>query len=582
MAEYYPAPNETRMKSLVQGEKARPQGPGRTLINDARVENYRTNGEPEVIIEAPECLLDQNHHTMNSAGPLKVKTADGKFLIEGEGFLWLQTNSTLFISNKVHTIAHRELMATGETNSSVAATEASAKEIEIFSDSFEYAKESGLGVYHDNVRAVGTNLTLATKTMTLILPMKDRQLESVTADNDVVMDYEGIHATGDHGNYVVATGMAHVTGNPAWKAEAREGKGDELIIDRTNKIFTAEGHAYLKMPAASMGSAGFIPKQQAEARKSDRVATNGFVEIVSDRYVVMTNLAVFQNKVRVTETEDQQPKGGMSCSLLTVRFVGTNQLENMLAETNVVIEQRENDTTNQFVAARAFYTATNNIMELTGAPAWRAGLREGKADLLLVNLQNNTLDARSNAWMRLPASELGESLPGSASKDTAGTVAKTNEFADVYSHEYTVSPENAFFHDHVRILHPSMNWTCEEVSVAFPAEAGTNAIPQNVASQKKISMMADRRVVFVLTDPSSGQKVNGTSDTAYYDYVASAKGTNDVLRLTGNPILTTTNGTVKNKIIILDNTSKKLIAPGKYVIYGTVAGRTNAFQMPKM
>jgi len=54
------------------------------------------------------------------------------------------------------------------------------------------------------------------------------------------------------------------------------------------------------------------------------------------------------------------------------------------------------------------------------------------------------------------------------------------------------------------------------------------------------------------------------------------------VRLKGNPILTTTNGTVKNKIIILDNTSKKLIAPGKYVIYGTVAGRTNAFQMPKM
>jgi lipopolysaccharide export system protein LptA len=314
------------------------------------------------------------------------------------------------------------------------------------------------------------------------------------------------------------------------------------------------------------------------------VATNGFVEIVSDRYVVMTNLAVFQNKVQVTETEDQQPKGGMSCSLLTVRFVGTNQLENMLAETNVVIEQRENDTTNQFVAARAFYTASNNIMELTGAPAWHAGLREGKADLLLVNLQKNTLDARSNAWMRLPASELGESLPGSASKTAPATAtAKTNEFADVYSHEYTVSPDSAFFHDEVRILHPSMKWTCEEVSVAFPAGGATNAIPQNAAAQKKISLVADRRVAFVLTDPSSGRKVNGTCDTAYYDYVASAKGTNDVLRLTGNPILTTTNGTVKNKIIILDNTSKKLIAPGKYVIYGTVAGgRTNAFSLPKM
>ena len=95
-------------------------------------------------------------------------------------------------------------------------------------------------------------------------------------------------------------------------------------------------------------------------------------------------------------------------------------------------------------------------------------------------------------------------------------------------------------------------------------------------------MVAEKRVAFVLTHPS-GEQINGTCDTAYYDYVASPKGTNDVFRLTGNPILTTTNGTVKNKLIILDYVSKKLIAPGRYVIYGTVAGsNTNAFKLPKM
>jgi hypothetical protein len=56
------------------------------------------------------------------------------------------------------------------------------------------------------------------------------------------------------------------------------------------------------------------------------------------------------------------------------------------------------------------------------------------------------------------------------------------------------------------------------------------------------------------------------------------------MTLTGNPILETTNSTFKNKILILDCANNKLMAPGKYKLYGTNATTTpiptNVFRLP--
>ena len=66
----------------------------------------------------------------------------------------------------------------------------------------------------------------------------------------------------------------------------------------------------------------------------------------------------------------------MSCGLMTLTFSGTNELQKMVAEHQVVIAQEDK----QFTAEKADYTGTNGVLELTGNPGWRAGLREGKGD----------------------------------------------------------------------------------------------------------------------------------------------------------------------------------------------------------
>ena len=100
--EYYGGTNQLQMKSRLSGAEALPQPGGLLIIKQLKLETFYPNGGPEIVVTAPECLYDPMGGTASSAGPLQVQTGDGKFRIEGEGFLWRQTNSFLTISNHVH------------------------------------------------------------------------------------------------------------------------------------------------------------------------------------------------------------------------------------------------------------------------------------------------------------------------------------------------------------------------------------------------------------------------------------------------------------------------------------------------
>src|SRR6266850_2653863 len=275
LAEYWPL-HETQMKSLLEGARGQHRADGTTLITEAKLQTFSENGESEMVVECPQCLHNPVQRSLNSAGPLRVQTADGKFSIAGEGFLWQQTNSSLFISNRVHTIVHPDLL---EGQSSDTPTNAlDAKGIEIFSERFAYGANTGKGIYQRDVRVAGTNLALTSEQLTVVLPMRERQLQSILAEQQVVIDYESVHTTGERVTYSAATGVVQVQDHPAWRSGVREGSGDELIIDRTNKIFHANGNAWLKMPGQSMGASGFLPRP-ASLITNALPATNQFVEI---------------------------------------------------------------------------------------------------------------------------------------------------------------------------------------------------------------------------------------------------------------------------------------------------------------
>jgi hypothetical protein len=107
--EYFEPPNQNQIKSLLAGSEARPQADGTFLIKELKLETYRENGEREIVVMSPECVYDSARRVASSASRLQIQTGDGRFTIEGEGFLWQQTNFSLTISNRVHTIIRPEL-----------------------------------------------------------------------------------------------------------------------------------------------------------------------------------------------------------------------------------------------------------------------------------------------------------------------------------------------------------------------------------------------------------------------------------------------------------------------------------------
>lgn len=103
--EYFPPPHELQIKSFLEGAEAEPGPDGLIYIRDAKLQTFQENGTNEMTVIAPNCIFDTKQQTVNSAGPLQVQTADDKLLLRGtEGFIWRQTNSDLFISNRVDTI----------------------------------------------------------------------------------------------------------------------------------------------------------------------------------------------------------------------------------------------------------------------------------------------------------------------------------------------------------------------------------------------------------------------------------------------------------------------------------------------
>ena len=560
-AEYYDPPHETQMKSLLEGARAQRQPDGRILGTDVKYRTFQVTGEGEMIVEAPQGLYDATQQSISSAGPLHVQTADNRFSIDGVGFLFQKTNSFLWVSNRVHTIIHPELLsqplANATTNVAVEQAPGTAEQapgINIFSDQFEYAENSGLGVYQGNVRVTGTNLISTAGKLTILMPQAERRLQTITAEKDVIIDYEKIHATGGKALYSADTGLIQLTNQPTWRIEQRDGSGDELVFDRTNKIFRAIGHARLKIPAQSMGTSGFLAGPGSVSSNA-LPSTNHFVEVLCDNYELRTNLAVFRQTVRASDRLGDHLQGEMSCDLMTLTLAGTNELQKLVAEHQVVIGQEDK----QFMAEHAEYTGTNGVLDLTGNPAWRAGTREGQGDLLRVNLAREEMLVHGNAVMRLPAAELGQSeVSGLGKSQRSEAKAATKQFAVIHSQEYFLTPDSALFRGGVSIEHPQLRWTSDEITMLTPPELGKTGH----------MMIGEPAVVFDIVD-DQGQNFHGTGDKAVYTHRTTATRTNDLMVLTGNPaVLQATNLVGRNNVFTLDLTSHKLMASGKYALWG--------------
>ncbi len=101
---YYEPPNDQKVKMKLTGAEASPLPGGLLDVKQLRIETFSVSGKLEMLVQAPQCNYAVMGGVANSAGHLELQTGDGKFHVEGEGFLWRQNESLLIISNRVHTV----------------------------------------------------------------------------------------------------------------------------------------------------------------------------------------------------------------------------------------------------------------------------------------------------------------------------------------------------------------------------------------------------------------------------------------------------------------------------------------------
>jgi len=102
--QYFEPPNERLVKMKLSGAEALPLPGGLLDIRQLRVETFALDGQTQVIVRAPQCNYSPFDGVANSAGHMELQSGDGKIHVQGEGFLWRQTSSSLTISNHVHTL----------------------------------------------------------------------------------------------------------------------------------------------------------------------------------------------------------------------------------------------------------------------------------------------------------------------------------------------------------------------------------------------------------------------------------------------------------------------------------------------
>ena len=434
-----------RLKSQVTGKGVKQLPNNQMLITTLHLETYRDDGKVDLIVEAPECLYDSKRRTATSAGEMKARQADGKFTITGRGFEWQQTNSVLIISNRVHTFINKELLKPQPTAGPNTSAEP-RQDLEVFADHFEFNSRTGLAVYRDHVRAKDPQMKLASEELTVKTAAAGRGVESIVARRDVVIEQGDTRAMGDQAVYTTTATeeTIEVTGQAAWHSQGHEGRGDVLILDRKRNTFKSTGKAYAKLSAAAASATGAQGVASAPPPTSPG-GTNQPIEIFAEILTV-----------------DLPAAGGL--------------VQSVLAEREVVIQQGDSRAT----GSRAVYsaTATTELVELTGHPAFRTPRFEGKGELLEWNRRSGGFHVQRDGYLKMTREGTSPSA--------------TNRVVEIFSDDYDFKPGAADFRGHVRLHDPE--WKLAGETVALKLSTPGNQIQSIVARRNVVVEQFENRV----------------------------------------------------------------------------------------
>lgn len=418
-SEYFPPPHYTNLQFQLSAAQARSLPGDRQLLTKVKLQTFKLTGEPELVIEVPECVYDQASRTVNSPGPLQVQSGDGCFRIAGDGFAYRQGESRVVISNRVH--ATVELPTTN-----------AAGPLEITSRWFEFDKDQNRGVFHDAVRGGDTDfdftcgrLSVSAATNQLGTATNQVAFDLIEADGslDVVGraggKQAGRRASARRGVYRRSEEQVELIGDAKWELDGRSGRSDRLTA-RPAEGVVAVGNVALRSPRELLGAAGGLLNVSNAPTAKTQVSS--MVDLFAERCTFRTNWFLAEGGVRLLDTTNQ---------LTGDRLEARQAPEKIAIATGHVIMSRAGSS---IVAERADYTEADGALVFTGEPHWRIEQETGVAERLTIRTRAGEVLAENNVNVTVPLGPgTGTFLsffPGDGATNRAGAVI------EVFAHSF--------------------------------------------------------------------------------------------------------------------------------------------------
>ena len=367
---FHPAPNFRQVDMKLTGDSV-------TNINkQIRAMNtefwaYETNGTPLVTLRTPVCFLDETEakaRTLSSPEQLTARSGDGKFQIQGRGFLWRHNQKLLIISNEVRALIHW-------TNN--------APPLEITSRWFELDAERGLGIFHDDVHGEDAERIFTCETLTVsgsvdklkrsgvtTGPTNRAPFDLIEADGGLVITgkFRPGHAKAQRGSFRQTEQRIDLIGDAEWSFDGYSGSADRMTAWLVNTNIDASGKVKLTLPRSALGAAGGLLNITNAPTKS---TSTDPVTIAADRFTRRGEQLLVEGAVRIADGTNY-----LTCDRIDGKYTPQSPgSETAIATGNVFV----GSDSGGIYSDRADYSKVHDQVLFTGNPRFKLGQANGTA-----------------------------------------------------------------------------------------------------------------------------------------------------------------------------------------------------------
>ena len=522
--------DERGRRHVLKGNSAEPRGDNLYELTEPRVTSFDADDMPEMFIEAPRCFYQMRANNAYSDSTLSVRTADGRFAIQGLGWRWQPDAAELTISNQVVALVQKSALATNLTSST-----GTNAPVRITATSFRQAGERASFI--GDVVVKDGNDTLRCKQLDIVF-VKPDGLQTIEAIENVALERENARVQSGRAVYDFKKNEIRITENPRWSSEQREGSANILVLNRTENTLVADGNVYMRLPLTNVASTA-----------SGNVATNRFLDVRSDYFrFEEANSNRFARATYRGNVNVAHPEATIFASELTVWFNATNRIERIEAEENVRVQSGASVA----FGKRAEYDLETEKIVLSGSPHWKVEESTGKSELLMFYPKTQELLALHNVEMIVPGRSVGTLFAVNVkTNQTAGTNAPMTIRADSFSRGTNV----AVFSENVQISDDRGKMMCKLVTIVT---GGTNQL-ERVIAEGGVRLEQPEMVA--------------TGSRADYNVATG------LVHLTGSPELVSEGRSLRADAFIINrNANTFSVSPGKFRIQMPMAETKRSFR----